>query len=324
MDFLTHSTLSEYDDALKKARASDRQKYIIDNRTGPKKKYYYQLAQELDISPETVKNEIQDLLDRTYRVMKEKPMELTELLKERYLKMLIINKEDRSYESIVRPDGDEFSTIDEYTDWFIANNVTDKPDEIKEFLTNLNEGDWIIYHRNSNIASMDIMPYGKDGKKVALFVRDIGKIYAKEETAVQRQAKRHDDFTGLLSKSAFEYDIAYEFKGLTGIVYADLNGLKKINDTYGHDAGDKAILRCAEILKMAFPNYDIYRVGGDEFVVAAFEVRANEFLNTVLMARGNLYFNDIAYGFSIDSASRVKETIEEAERKMYSDKRNRK
>ncbi|MBR4555280.1 MAG: GGDEF domain-containing protein [Ruminococcus sp.] len=52
-----------------------------------------------------------------------------------------------------------------------------------------------------------------------------------------------------------------------GIVYADLNGLKIVNDTEGHSAGDRLLRRSASILKLAFGDYEIYRAGGDEFVV---------------------------------------------------------
>jgi diguanylate cyclase (GGDEF)-like protein len=52
-----------------------------------------------------------------------------------------------------------------------------------------------------------------------------------------------------------------------GIVLADLNGLKLINDEEGHDAGDKLLTRAAALLKLAFGDYEIYRAGGDEFFV---------------------------------------------------------
>ena len=52
-----------------------------------------------------------------------------------------------------------------------------------------------------------------------------------------------------------------------GIAFADLNGLKAVNDTEGHDAGDRLLIRAAAMLKIAFSDHDIYRAGGDEFVV---------------------------------------------------------
>ena len=52
-----------------------------------------------------------------------------------------------------------------------------------------------------------------------------------------------------------------------GIVLADLNGLKTVNDDEGHDAGDKLLIRASALLKLAFGDYEIYRAGGDEFFV---------------------------------------------------------
>ncbi|BDC94747.1 GGDEF domain-containing protein [Treponema bryantii] len=52
-----------------------------------------------------------------------------------------------------------------------------------------------------------------------------------------------------------------------GIVFADLNGLKQMNDNEGHSAGDKLIKDAAKVLKHIFPDKEIYRAGGDEFMV---------------------------------------------------------
>ena len=52
-----------------------------------------------------------------------------------------------------------------------------------------------------------------------------------------------------------------------GVVFADLNGLKTVNDNDGHDAGDKLLSRAAALLKISFGDYEIYRAGGDEFVI---------------------------------------------------------
>lgn len=52
-----------------------------------------------------------------------------------------------------------------------------------------------------------------------------------------------------------------------GIVFTDLNGLKTVNDEKGHDAGDKLLSRAAALLKIAFGDEEIYRSGGDEFVI---------------------------------------------------------
>lgn len=49
------------------------------------------------------------------------------------------------------------------------------------------------------------------------------------------------------------------------VVIFDVNGLKQTNDTYGHDQGDKLLVRCCELIQNSFKNTQIYRIGGDEF-----------------------------------------------------------
>lgn len=53
-------------------------------------------------------------------------------------------------------------------------------------------------------------------------------------------------------------------------VYFDLDDFKKVNDTYGHQCGDNALILMANLLEKAFPRQLISRLGGDEFVVAFF------------------------------------------------------
>ena len=52
-----------------------------------------------------------------------------------------------------------------------------------------------------------------------------------------------------------------------GIVYADVNGLKEINDTRGHQAGDEALQRAPHLLAKCYGSENAYRMGGDEFLV---------------------------------------------------------
>jgi diguanylate cyclase (GGDEF)-like protein len=58
------------------------------------------------------------------------------------------------------------------------------------------------------------------------------------------------------------------------LIYADLDNLKQINDDYGHEAGDGALISVADVLKKTFRDSDIIgRVGGDEFAVLAVEAK---------------------------------------------------
>jgi len=85
-----------------------------------------------------------------------------------------------------------------------------------------------------------------------------------------------DELTGLYNRRALmsigqhSIDLALEMKRSGIVVYADMDGLKAINDTYGHEAGDIAIKAMAKILKQVFRGQDVVaRLGGDEFVIVA-------------------------------------------------------
>lgn len=51
------------------------------------------------------------------------------------------------------------------------------------------------------------------------------------------------------------------------VVECDLNNLKKVNDSNGHEAGNEYIRRCCKVMCDAFPNSQVYRIGGDEFAI---------------------------------------------------------
>ncbi len=70
-----------------------------------------------------------------------------------------------------------------------------------------------------------------------------------------------------------------------GIIFTDLNGLKKCNDTGGHEAGDKLLRSAAELLQKHFGNQEIYRTGGDEFVVILPNIQKDDFEKKVEVLR---------------------------------------
>ena len=60
------------------------------------------------------------------------------------------------------------------------------------------------------------------------------------------------------------------------MVFADLNGLKRVNDEEGHTAGDMLLKNAASVLRSAFPEADVFRAGGDEFLILAPGMDAEE------------------------------------------------
>jgi diguanylate cyclase (GGDEF)-like protein len=83
-----------------------------------------------------------------------------------------------------------------------------------------------------------------------------------------------DDLTGLFNRRGFLNAAGKSLttalnRNASGIlIYADLDGLKSINDTYGHEEGDFALIAASNLLKKTFRSSDIIaRLGGDEFTV---------------------------------------------------------
>ena len=83
-----------------------------------------------------------------------------------------------------------------------------------------------------------------------------------------------DPLTGVKNKHAYVekedyFDTAIREATVTSfaVVVFDLNNLKKVNDTFGHESGDKYIVKSVNLIKSVFSNMTIFRFGGDEFVV---------------------------------------------------------
>lgn len=98
-------------------------------------------------------------------------------------------------------------------------------------------------------------------------------LYENAQQAVLEKLAYTDELTGLgnrrccdekLKELAYTSDVRHNY----AIVSFDLNYLKRTNDTYGHEMGDKLLKSFADVLKSAFDSkYTITRTGGDEFVV---------------------------------------------------------
>jgi diguanylate cyclase (GGDEF)-like protein len=96
---------------------------------------------------------------------------------------------------------------------------------------------------------------------------------ATENAELSRRADR-DPLTELGNRAWFERDLeaaiheARLMKGQVVLLYCDCNGFKRVNDTHGHEAGDKIIAVVAERLRVAAADPDrVFRLGGDEFAV---------------------------------------------------------
>lgn len=144
-----------------------------------------------------------------------------------------------------------------------------------------------IDHRGEDAGLMFVRT--KDGRELAWQFRNVkvtepGQApyvlgHALDVTALReaqeqlRQLAMTDELTGLHNRrglfvngSRVLAEAVRQHKG-AAVIYADIDGLKAINDTYGHDAGSSLIMRAADVLRNTFRAADVVaRVGGDEFV----------------------------------------------------------
>src|ERR1700687_4372149 len=103
--------------------------------------------------------------------------------------------------------------------------------------------------------------------------RAMGKLYAS-----LKSESMTDILTGLYNRRGYAIlsqhylELAHRRGKRLFVIYADLDGLKLINDQAGHLGGDQALIRTADILRKTFRKSDIIaRIGGDEFAIAAME-----------------------------------------------------
>ena len=121
-------------------------------------------------------------------------------------------------------------------------------------------------------------------------------------------------------------DLLFDF----GVVVFDLNGLKEINDTLGHETGNKYIKNASSLICNQFKHSPVFRIGGDEFVVF---LEGSDFQNTASLVEAfeqQIEQNQkeglvvVASGFAeyiLDEDSCYQTIFERADHKMYERKK---
>jgi len=169
--------------------------------------------------------------------------------------------------------------------------------------------------------------------------------------AIERHRKRSeiqmqtlvDDLTGLYNRRGF-LSFSNEYLRLSEranrcllLLFVDLDGLKNINDRFGHQMGDQALVDVGTVLKNTFREADIIaRIGGDEFAVLALDIpeemgeailkRLYEKLDNLNSTAGHPYRLYVSVGITSyrhEQPSSIEELLHAADVAMYSQKRKK-
>ena len=95
--------------------------------------------------------------------------------------------------------------------------------------------------------------------------RDVTKEYEYQQNIVYMAL--HDQLTGLANRRQLDEFLSKLETNEMVVAYLDLDHFKSVNDTYGHLAGDEALVRTSELIKKHFPDTLNVRIGGDEFLI---------------------------------------------------------
>ncbi len=177
-------------------------------------------------------------------------------------------------------------------------------------------------------------------------VRDITdrrrrELELKQQAELMRSMSLRDELTALYNRRGFQEHAEQQLRAAVrtrrsaAVFFIDLNGMKSINDTYGHEAGDRALISTAKALSKVFRASDIVaRLGGDEFATFALECESDgvrvvrerlaRYVDDVNRDGGEAFRLSLSVGSAIYEPSApvsLQDLLEAADRHMYEEKR---
>lgn len=226
--------------------------------------------------------------------------------------------------------------------WLIYHSSKDgrskREDTLSEYLFHGEAGhavEDVLWRSDGTCFDMEYraLPQYKNGQHIGYVVTFTDITDRKREEEKIKFLSCHDSMTGLYNRGFFELkmqELDTEENLPVSFIYIDLNGLKMMNDTFGHASGDKLILKVAEVLKENCRKGDIAaRVGGDEFCVLLPQTKLDEARRLAGKLKEefsrfkiNSVSCSMAFGIAVKRKpyQRIEKVMEAAETEMYREK----
>jgi len=156
--------------------------------------------------------------------------------------------------------------------------------------------------------------------------------YRNEQLITLEYTANHDALTNLPNRNQLFEDVSYKLSRnkQLAVLFMDFDGFKKINDEYGHDIGDLALIKGSQRIKNMIRRDDLLaRVGGDEFVTILFDVSTKDVVDKVINKitsnfstpfdlKGNSCKMGVSIGYSISKeGDSLDDLLKEADSMMY-------
>ena len=215
-------------------------------------------------------------------------------------------------------------------------------------LEEIRESDPLQYEnlKRQNIHSLVVVPLYDDGKVIAFYGVDNPPPPSLEYASNMLQITGHflvscirrrnlmreledmsykDALTGFGNRFAMNrYISQIDHKKSMGVVYCDITGLKHVNDTMGHKAGDQLILRACDCMSKAFGDYGVFRIGGDELLALCSQIEQDVLEERIRLLRKLMEENTVNMAVGMiwqdEATTELDILLQESEKLMYADK----
>lgn len=259
--------------------------------------------------------------------------------------------DDNTYEWVangVTPEIDNLQNLppEVCANWY--RNFSEDKNIIIENLEDIRESDPLQYEnlKRQNIHSLVVIPLYDDNINFGFYGVDNPGGESLESTQNMLQIVGHfivsclkrrdlllelqnmsysDQLTKLGNRFAMDKYLTEHIQdGALGVVYCDITGLKRVNDTEGHKAGDRLILRAVESLREVFGGYGLFRIGGDELLALCPRIDKENLEEKAQRLKQVAQEHSVVLAIGTDwqenNDGDIDKILAEAERLMYEDK----